>query len=278
MSSLEKKWPNLHLTRSDSPRPGECILSWIARLCAFVPVSMTKFFEEIAGAKYTDLDWKFDEGIAMKIAAAAWVPLDVIRNLRSAFERRNPEVLLPMIRAVPAASFAICPSCLKEDEVPYFRQAWRVRLVRVCEVHRVALTERCPHCSGLIHLKASRISRERGANALKFCQECGGDLTAASSLRIDDASFEELCHLQRDWSDRFRCSGHRYWLSNISLEDAEAMRGPRAFDFYMKFPKKFSGADLRTTADSLLRTRERSVVALRMAHAKKRALASATAS
>jgi hypothetical protein len=272
MKSLERKTQDLFLARSASPRAGECILSWIARLCAFVPVSMTKFFEEIAGAKYTDLDWKYDEGIASKIAAAAWVPTATVRDLRTAFERRSAEDLLPMIRAVPAASFAICPWCLKDDEVPYFRQAWRVRLVKVCEIHRLALTERCPHCSRKVHLKASRVSMERGAGALRFCQECGGDLTARIGLRIDDTSFHELAHLQRDWAAKLRCSGHRYWDSNIPFADAQVLKGPRAFDLH----EKYSVRDFRATTDALLRARERSVVALRVAQGKNRALASAT--
>ena len=39
-----------------------------------------------------------------------------------------------------------CPTCLAEDETPYFRQAWRRASVMTCRRHQRPLLDRCPSC------------------------------------------------------------------------------------------------------------------------------------
>ena len=39
-----------------------------------------------------------------------------------------------------------CPTCLAEDETPYFRRQWRLAVFTYCPLHRCALEDRCGSC------------------------------------------------------------------------------------------------------------------------------------
>lgn len=70
-----------------------------------------------------------------------------------------------------------CPSCLSEDEEPFFRRRWRLSFVVFCERHKVLLLDRCAHCgrAANYHLNASR-EPFRGRRSLTRCHNCAHDL------------------------------------------------------------------------------------------------------
>ena len=39
-----------------------------------------------------------------------------------------------------------CFECLKEDEIPYFRKEWRLKVITKCKKHRIDLSDRCYLC------------------------------------------------------------------------------------------------------------------------------------
>ncbi|MYN04547.1 hypothetical protein GTP41_20860 [Pseudoduganella sp. DS3] len=69
-----------------------------------------------------------------------------------------------------------CPQCLEEDEVPYFRIAWRLACNARCEIHGCMLEERCPFCGSSVW--PTTCHRRECLVWLPFdsCQSCGKSL------------------------------------------------------------------------------------------------------
>jgi hypothetical protein len=90
----------------------------------------------------------------------------------------------------------VCPKCLKEDIIPYFRKIWRIGAVTACNKHRCLLVDRCPTCGA--HIDPKRV---RWNKPITSCHNCGFDLTEipVHSLSIRDPFFRavmELSHLK----------------------------------------------------------------------------------
>jgi hypothetical protein len=72
-----------------------------------------------------------------------------------------------------------CPSCLAEDEEPYFRLDWRLGFLTSCTKHSCLFIDKCPVCSsppwpsGL----SAKGKLAKDFESLAFCWQCGFDLT-----------------------------------------------------------------------------------------------------
>lgn len=68
-----------------------------------------------------------------------------------------------------------CPTCLAEDEIPYFRKRWRIALNTVCSKHNTRLFDRCPHCDAAVvfHRLDMAGSTEVNIAPLSYCHSCG---------------------------------------------------------------------------------------------------------
>ena len=73
----------------------------------------------------------------------------------------------PLPGTCKGARHAICTSCLREDEIPYWRQFWRLATAVRCSVHHHALIDRCPMCVQPIVLTHQRMT------PLNQCESCG---------------------------------------------------------------------------------------------------------
>lgn len=82
--------------------------------------------------------------------------------------------------ALRLTTAAICPACFAEDEEPYGRSRWDLKLIRSCAQHRIALVDRCCGCGGDIDWMRLRFWKCR----------CGFDLRlspqkAATAVEVD---------------------------------------------------------------------------------------------
>ena len=77
-----------------------------------------------------------------------------------------------------------CPSCLKEDRLPYYRVQWRMAWHISCAKHGVSLIDRCPHCNAPI--EPHRLSALDDDMAI--CATCKGDLREVSVMTIDSGA------------------------------------------------------------------------------------------
>lgn len=76
-----------------------------------------------------------------------------------------------------AALFSVCPSCLAEDDEPYWRRHWRLATSTVCATHHRRHIQSCPACGVQLGLAAGRLA------ALTDCDGCGASLLAAPPER-----------------------------------------------------------------------------------------------
>jgi len=71
-----------------------------------------------------------------------------------------------------------CPICLRMDDAPYIRRAWRLAFYTECEHHHTLLADRCPKC-GKPHayFRGELGNRDAvAAPSMAFCSHCGFDL------------------------------------------------------------------------------------------------------
>ncbi|NVM89648.1 Zn ribbon nucleic-acid-binding protein [Variovorax sp. SG517] len=72
------------------------------------------------------------------------------------------------------ARHVVCPDCLAQDHVPYWRQSWRLATTVMCDVHRRNLVDRCPRCKGTFAAPRPILL------PLSHCGNCGFDLRNCS--------------------------------------------------------------------------------------------------
>lgn len=114
-----------------------------------------------------------------------------ITRLRGAGVRWNGlEVDLGALRR---ARTAICPLCLRDDNVPYLRTRWEHSFPETCAIHQCTLIDTCPSChEPLDSVRAANFNR---------CK-CGEDLRNAIPVPCEtrDTQLLERCIRERDSS------------------------------------------------------------------------------
>ena len=92
--------------------------------------------------------------------------------------------------------YRYCPACLSSDEIPFFRQSWRLASALVCPKHRTILRDSCGHCSRKINLDEINPLKPHHAlispDALLHCPSCGKSLGSCSSEIIDRKYFSSV--------------------------------------------------------------------------------------
>lgn len=72
-----------------------------------------------------------------------------------------------------------CPSCLAEDQNPYFRRAWRLATTIFCPRHARRLIDRCPACQqALVPFDQAALAPQH------FCAHCLFDLRRAATPQV----------------------------------------------------------------------------------------------
>lgn len=82
--------------------------------------------------------------------------------------------------------YRYCPSCFKEDAIPYVRKSWRLAFSYICLTHNCLLKECCPACSNLFNLEEAKFNNNEfgGGVSMRYCQVCSYDL-ACMEKRLD---------------------------------------------------------------------------------------------
>ena len=76
-----------------------------------------------------------------------------------------------------------CPECLRTDEVPYFRLAWRFAFLTHCPIHHQRLLTKCPGCNRPCWPTSHSDRQHYPARVgdMRHCPECGKDLGQADT-------------------------------------------------------------------------------------------------
>lgn len=180
------------------PLPDELLSCWLVRLAHGHGLKVQTFCNIIFGSGLQvwnrDIDrlapkWLLDELTTRTGASATTVLNTTLRFYETKLYEKfrsagvlNWILLLQMYhRKRKGFGLQFCPTCLAEDQTPYFRKIWRVALCTTCIRHNTMLHDRCSNCQAAvaIHRIDMQESNSAETDLLCWCYHCGCDLRNA---------------------------------------------------------------------------------------------------
>lgn len=81
-----------------------------------------------------------------------------------------------------------CVGCLSDDEIPYFRRAWRLAFIVACPRHRQILADACPACGAPVSFHEGDFARRFASDTcpIAICRQCGDDLRQHPGRSADE--------------------------------------------------------------------------------------------
>src|SRR5205814_803631 len=92
-----------------------------------------------------------------------------------------------------------CPLCLHEDKEPYYRKRWRLAFMTCCEIHAVALLDRCPQCGSPVNFHRNELGDPNVSHAVSttHCFKCALDLSDPTICSFAKPSADPLVTFTR---------------------------------------------------------------------------------
>jgi hypothetical protein len=186
------------------PLPDELLSSWMIRLAHANGKKVQRFYRHWFGrdslSMWTrDIDRLAPPELLRELAQRTGIPLQQLEatTIRSLIGLVFSELATGGLtswlltlgvfhRQRRRGGLMCCISCLREDETPYFRKAWRMSWVTACTRHNILLIDRCT-CGAT--LQPHRVDmRERSwlsdQVSLATCWSCGEDLRKLKPARV----------------------------------------------------------------------------------------------
>lgn len=210
-----KLWP-VH----PQPFEDEVLSSWVSRIGSAADLSLTSFRKLClpAKARQIDLDQVDDPEFFETLASGTGVSVEEVRRLGYASDEgrvysryafHNPEWVAPrtlgdLSKRVPSIPY--CPSCLAEDQEPYYRKSWRYAFYPVCPKHGL-LTNDCPTCKRpYSYLHGVRFNTGRGGSeSIGVCRFCGEHFSANPIQGLNERAQIEVIEIQGKIQDALNC-------------------------------------------------------------------------
>ncbi len=77
-----------------------------------------------------------------------------------------------------------CPSCLKEDSIPYYRKKWRLSYIPICIIHECFLENKCPQCNSPVAPYSLNWDM-----SIEKCYNCEFDLSQTEPKHIENSDY-----------------------------------------------------------------------------------------
>jgi TniQ len=173
-----KAQPWRQLIAVPDPILNESPLSWLSRAALSQAASPGEFLRCLGYSGNFDLDNGFN-----------W---EVMHRLEQIFDRPHASFLISLhmgqyLRQLEAqgqclislrgrANYQYCAVCLYEQQVKYYRWAWRLKIWRYCPWHQREMDHACRHCGFLLQLPVNIRAagpQRLGVFSLGQCQSCG---------------------------------------------------------------------------------------------------------
>lgn len=169
------------------PAPGELLSSWLHRLAHANGVPPRYFGAVLGVASETwsaQLDRHLPEAVRRLLLDHTSICPEEIDGLCLANSPLSTLRLRLWTRPQDAGTstaqscwLQFCPSCLREDEVPYFRRCWTLATRVSCFRHGCRLRDRCPSCGqGLAPFRQARLMSQQ------TCVFCDAPLTKPTGM------------------------------------------------------------------------------------------------
>lgn len=161
--------------------PGELMSSWLHRVAHANGVP-PRYFGAVLGAADENWSAQLDRHLpdavrSLLLDHTSICPEDIdglclahspFSNVRLRLRARPQD---PETSTVQSCWLQFCPTCLREDEVPYFRRSWTLATRVSCFRHGCRLRDRCPSCGqGLAPFRRDRLVPQQ------YCVFCDASL------------------------------------------------------------------------------------------------------
>lgn len=201
------------------PLPDELLSSWLVRLSRAHGLKLNTF-SRLVWSKSTiwnrDLDKSADGAFITIVQDKTGYSHEIIqKTLLSSYtsilyENHNPKGNTSWI--MPLGIFhstrtrhglQICPLCLAEDSMPYYRKSWRLSIFTSCIKHRIELFDRCPKCNKPILFHRGEIGERDKliGESFTLCSFCGLDWTSKESVGFAVLAAPDLLKFQKKITD-----------------------------------------------------------------------------
>lgn len=221
MSLTGNLWP-AHI----KPQPDELLSSWIVRLAMAHAMKLHTFCSLVWSREKQiwnrDIDKCADDSIIQLISDRTGTSRQrVFETCLEAYagrvyekhnSRGNTLWLMPVgiyHRTRTLYGLQFCGQCLAEDKAPYYRRAWRLAFMTVCEKHQTLLHDRCPKCEAPINFHRNEMGdRNKWApESVCSCHLCHYDLRASPTVPINISN--RVIEFQR----KLTLAAERGWIS-----------------------------------------------------------------
>jgi hypothetical protein len=187
------------------PAPGELLSSWLHRL-AHANGAPPRYFGAVLGVAgetwSAQLDRHLPDAVRRLLLDHTSICSEEIDGLCLANSPLSTLRLRLRTRPQDAGTstaqscwLQFCPTCLREDEVPYFRRSWTLATRVSCFRHGCRLRDRCPSCGqGLAPFRRDRLVPQQ------YCAFCDASLAkptdpANSGARCLERLIDDLLRL-----------------------------------------------------------------------------------
>lgn len=210
-----------------------------------------------------DIDRSASEALLCLVSTQAGLPIATVeqmtlRGFESAIAIQPRQGIAPWINAIGVHhrlrrrwGLQYCPDCLAEQA--YFRRAWRLSFVTICETHGSLLCDDCPHCH-------APLAPHRQSIALDHCHVCSRPLADASGREVREAEQRQLIDIQRKYFTAIHYGATTLFSLMLSARDlllgihivtsAFAGRGP-GFQDDVACQRKREALELTRSADRI---------------------------
>lgn len=216
------------------PKRDELLSSWLVRL-SMAHGQKLHTFCSITWPKKSiwnrDIDKSADADIVRILSAKTATPIERVRAMTVAgyegtlYEKHNrfgpTSWIMPIgvyHRKRVQYGLQYCPSCLAEDEAPYFRRKWRLAFITICEHHHRVLHDRCPICGAAVNFHRDELGnfRKFAPTSMTLCHSCNFDLrdVTKSNSSFRPVTVEEIAFTTR-LTQLLNGEGHR--IGNLSF-------------------------------------------------------------
>lgn len=207
------------------PQEDELFSSWMVRLAWANAQKLHPFCKKVLRGRPSiwtrDIDLSCtDNDLAMATGATA-IPIERLfeTTLRAAegFLFEDTHLKGPTHWVMPIRKYGrtrlghgqqYCGLCLKADERPYFRRAWRMAFSVVCAKHGVILHDACPRCAAAVSFHEGDFGERYISHRecpLYRCKRCGSDLRRGDQQEAT----EEMIAFQAQLDECQRAGHHQ---------------------------------------------------------------------
>lgn len=163
------------------PAPGELLSSWLNRVAHANGVP-PRYFGAVLGAAgeawSAQLDRHLPDSVRRLLLDHTSIRPDEVDGLCLAYSplsilrlRLQARPQDPGTSTAQSCWLQFCPTCLREDKVPYFRRSWTLATRVSCFRHGCRLRDRCPSCGlGLAPFRQARLLQQQ------YCAFCEAPL------------------------------------------------------------------------------------------------------